>query len=103
MRRRRLSSRGLRKLPHGALSFSFDRILQVSMAVPTEEVGMKRVVGIGGIFFKAKDPDALRAWYRSHLGMDIADWGGMTFRWHTPENPNPDGATAWTIFPASST
>jgi len=64
---------------------------------------MKRVVGIGGIFFKANDPDALRAWYRRHLGMDIQDWGGMTFPWHTPEKPNPDGVTVWTIFPASST
>jgi predicted enzyme related to lactoylglutathione lyase len=63
---------------------------------------MQRVVGIGGIFFKAQDPDALRAWYRRHLGMDIQDWGGMTFQWHTPEKPNPDGATVWTIFPAST-
>jgi predicted enzyme related to lactoylglutathione lyase len=63
---------------------------------------MKRVVGIGGIFFKAQDPGALREWYRRHLGMDIQDWGGMTFPWHTPEKPNPDGTTAWTIFPAST-
>lgn len=35
--------------------------------------------------------------------MDIQDWGGMAFRWHTPEKPNPDGATVWTIFPESST
>ena len=32
---------------------------------------MKRVVGIGGIFFKAKDPEALRAWYQRHLGIDV--------------------------------
>ena len=64
---------------------------------------MKRVVGIGGIFFKAKDPDTLRAWYRGHLGIDIQEWGGTTFRWHTPEQPNLDGATVWSIFPASST
>ena len=64
---------------------------------------MKRVVGIGGIFFKAQDPDALRDWYRRHLGMDIQDWGGMTFQWQTPESPNPDGSTAWSLFPASTT
>jgi catechol 2,3-dioxygenase-like lactoylglutathione lyase family enzyme len=63
---------------------------------------MKRVTGIGGIFFKARDPEALRAWYREHLGLEIEDWGGMTFRWHQPEAPDPDGATVWTIFPASS-
>lgn len=32
---------------------------------------MKRVTGIGGIFFHAKDPDALRAWYGKHLGIDV--------------------------------
>jgi predicted enzyme related to lactoylglutathione lyase len=63
---------------------------------------MKRAVGIGGIFFKSKDPEALRGWYRRHLGLDIQDWGGMTFRWSTPERPNPHGATVWCIFDASS-
>ena len=33
-----------------------------------------RVVGIGGIFFKARDPDALRAWYRDHLGLPVTEW-----------------------------
>jgi hypothetical protein len=42
---------------------------------------MKRVTGIGGIFFKAKDPVALRAWYREHLGVDVQDWGGAAFPW----------------------
>lgn len=64
---------------------------------------MKRVVGIGGVFFKAKDPQALRAWYRKHLGMDIQDWGGMAFRWNTPEEPAPDGTTIWSVFEESST
>jgi predicted enzyme related to lactoylglutathione lyase len=63
---------------------------------------MKRVVGIGGIFFKARDPDALRAWYRRHLGLDIQEWGGVTFHWHTTGAPNADGATVWSIFPATT-
>jgi len=36
---------------------------------------MKRVTGIGGIFFQAKDPVALRAWYQVHLGIDVQEWG----------------------------
>ncbi len=40
---------------------------------------MKRVTGIGGIFFKAKDAPALRAWYKRHLGIDVQDWGGTGF------------------------
>ncbi len=64
---------------------------------------MKRVVGIGGVFIKSKNPEALKAWYKTHLGMDIQDWGGVMFQWSTPENPNPDGATVWSVFDASST
>ena len=63
---------------------------------------MNRVTGIGGIFFKAKDQQALLAWYRKHLGIDVQAWGGTTFRWHSPEQPNLQGSTAWSIFPASS-
>ena len=63
---------------------------------------MQRVTGIGGIFFKARDPDALRDWYRRHLGIDAEEWGGLSFRWHRPEAPEPEGVTVWTVFPASS-
>ena len=42
---------------------------------------MKRVTGIGGIFFSAKDPKALCAWYKTHLGIDVQDWGGAAFDW----------------------
>jgi predicted enzyme related to lactoylglutathione lyase len=40
---------------------------------------MQRVTGIGGIFFKARDAERLREWYRKHLGLPIADWGGVSF------------------------
>jgi len=63
---------------------------------------MKRVVGIGGVFIKSRDPETLMAWYRTHLGMDIQDWGGMVFQWNTPESPISNGATVWSIFEESS-
>ena len=53
---------------------------------------MQRVTGIGGIFFKAKDPKALAEWYRKHLGIDVQPWGGATF-------PDANGMTVWSIFP----
>lgn len=62
----------------------------------------RRVTGIGGIFIKAKDPAALQAWYRKHLGIDVQDWGGAVFEWNPPGRPEPSGATVWCIFPASS-
>jgi len=58
---------------------------------------MRRVTGIGGIFFKAKDPKALQAWYKKHLGIDVQEWGGAAFTW-TDANGNPlAGTTAWNI------
>ena len=59
---------------------------------------MKRVTGIGGIFFTAKEPEKLRAWYRDHLGIDVADWGGAAFDWKTADNPDGTGTTAWCVF-----
>jgi len=61
---------------------------------------MKRVTGIGGIFFKAKDPKALRAWYQRHLGIDVQAWGGAAFRWADAEGKPAGGTTAWSIAPA---
>ena len=63
---------------------------------------MSRVVGIGGIFIKAKDAAALRAWYRTHLGLELEDWGGMAFRWNRPDSPGELGMTVWSIFEESS-
>lgn len=63
---------------------------------------MKRVTGIGGIFIKAKDPEALRAWYRDHLGIAVEDWGGTAFRWNGPDNTSGAGTTVWSIFAADS-
>jgi predicted enzyme related to lactoylglutathione lyase len=63
---------------------------------------MQRVTGIGGVFFKAKDPVALGAWYRRHLGVEVEDWGGAAFRWKTAEDPEGNGTTIWSVMPADS-
>jgi len=63
---------------------------------------MTRVTGIGGIFFKARDPAALRAWYRTHLGIDVQEWGGFAFRWNDAALPDREGVTVWSVFPAES-
>jgi catechol 2,3-dioxygenase-like lactoylglutathione lyase family enzyme len=51
-----------------------------------------RVLGIGGIFFKARDPERLLAWYREHLGLDIGEWGGVVFEASlaSPRRPGRD-------------
>ena len=63
---------------------------------------MKRVTGIGGIFFKAHDAPALRAWYQKHLGIDVQDWGGAAFLWSDDEGKPTGGTTVWNISPAVS-
>src|SRR2546426_1495305 len=62
---------------------------------------MKRVTGIGGIFFSAKDPKALCAWYKTHLGIDVQDWGGAAFDWTDADGNPTKGTTAWSIGAAS--
>jgi predicted enzyme related to lactoylglutathione lyase len=63
---------------------------------------MRRVTGIGGVFFKSKDPKALGAWYKAHLGIDVQEWGGAAFDWKGPHNPEGTGTTAWSLFPADT-
>lgn len=58
---------------------------------------MRRVTGIGGIFFNAKDPVALRAWYQRHLGIDVQDWGGAAFAWTDAGGQALGGSTIWSI------
>jgi len=62
------------------------------VATHAPEAQMKRVTGIGGIFFNAKDPVALRAWYKQQLGIDVQEWGGTAFTW-TDAGGNPTKGT----------
>lgn len=61
-----------------------------------------RVHGIGGVFFKARDPQALAAWYRDHLDFEVADWGGAVFSWRRADGDG-EGSTAWSPFAHDST
>lgn len=63
---------------------------------------MKRVVGLGGIFFKAKDPERLYQWYEKHLGIKREpDGSGAIFSAREPDNGKP-AMTIWAIFPEST-
>jgi predicted enzyme related to lactoylglutathione lyase len=58
---------------------------------------MKRVTGIGGIFFKARDAEAMRAWYKTHLGIDVQPWGGAAFNWTGDDGKPAAGTTIWNV------
>ena len=56
---------------------------------------MKRVTGIGGLFFKTDDPKATKAWYKTHLGFNTDDWG-CTFWWKNEKGEKC--STQWSPF-----
>ncbi|MDA0973188.1 MAG: VOC family protein [Bacteroidetes bacterium] len=57
----------------------------------------KRVIGIGGIFFKCKDPDATREWYGKHLGLVTNEYGS-TFEFRNAEKPEEKNYLQWSTF-----
>ncbi|HEX6839712.1 MAG TPA: VOC family protein [Polyangia bacterium] len=62
---------------------------------------MERVTGIGGVFWKSKDPKALQAWYAERLGVPASD-GFMIFEWEDPTHPARKGQTVLAPFPADT-
>ncbi len=58
---------------------------------------MKKVTGIGGVFFKSKDPKAINEWYKTHLGFDTTPYG-TSFEWKQLED-DKKGLTQWNAFP----
>jgi predicted enzyme related to lactoylglutathione lyase len=58
---------------------------------------MERVTGIGGVFFRARDPQALARWYEQHLGIELEDWGGKAF------SAEAGDITVWSPFKADTT
>jgi predicted enzyme related to lactoylglutathione lyase len=66
---------------------------------------MKHVLGIGGIFFKAQDPEKLAGWYQEHLGPEVEDYGGVSFREPAGTEaiaPKRQSYLIWSPFPADT-
>ena len=73
------------------LGFSFRSI------IGTNKHKMEKVTGIGGIFFKCKDPQKMKDWYKTHLGLNTNDYGA-TFDWREAEDSTKKGSTTWSPF-----
>ena len=58
---------------------------------------MKKVTGIGGVFFKSKDPGAINEWYKKHLGFDTTQYG-TSFEWLQVDDSTKKGLTQWNPF-----
>lgn len=74
--------------------------MPVSIPINDNYIPMKKVTGIGGIFFKCKDPKALKEWYKTHLGIDSSEYG-VTFDWKEAAEAHPTGSITWS--PTSET
>src|ERR1043166_3136699 len=82
-----------------ATSFGFGFALNSILTKTTKnQVNMKRVIGIGGIFFKCQDPEKVRQWYKTHLGFDVTQYGAK-FEWKQEGDSTNKGYTLWSPFP----
>jgi len=59
---------------------------------------MKKVTGLGGVFFKCDDPKAMNEWYAKNLGLPTSEYG-TTFDWREADDPSKKGSTTWSAFP----
>jgi predicted enzyme related to lactoylglutathione lyase len=62
-------------------------VMIAALAGPAAAAEPGRITGVGGIFFKSKDPKALTAWYRDVLGIPIQSWGGALMPYDAPGHP----------------
>ena len=67
------------------------------ITTPRKKPVLKKVTGIGGVFFKSRNPEKLREWYAHNLGMSM-DKYGTSFEWRQAADSNKKGFTQWSLF-----
>jgi len=67
----------------------------------TAKPSSKRVTGIGGVFFRARNPKRLSDWYRKHLGLKTTQNTAL-FTWQGPKEAKRKGYTVWALFPSNT-
>ena len=75
------------------LGFAFKTVTTTT----NNENKMKRVTGIGGVFFKCKDPKKVTEWYQKHRGLDTNPYGA-SFEWYETPDSKDKAQTQWTPF-----
>ncbi len=81
------------------LGFAFNSLLT---KLTTHQSSQKKVTGIGGIFFKCKDPRKMREWYKTHLGLNTNEYGAV-FEWRQGADTAKKGFTQWSPFGEKAT
>ena len=77
-----------------SLGFAVKSIITEKSSIDKQ---LKRVSGIGGIFFKCKDPKQVRDWYQKHLGLNTNQYGSV-FEWYQGSDSTKKGFTQWSPF-----
>ncbi|GAA4745082.1 VOC family protein [Flavisolibacter ginsenosidimutans] len=81
-----------------AISFCFGFAVQTITSNQSEKKAtLKKVTGIGGIFFKCKDASKMREWYKTNLGLNTNQYGAV-FEWHQGADSTKKGFTQWSPF-----
>jgi predicted enzyme related to lactoylglutathione lyase len=77
------------------IGFAFKSMITANA---NESAKLKRVTGIGGIFFKCKDPKQMNEWYKTHLGLNTNKYGTV-FEWRQASDSSKKGFSNWNPFP----
>jgi predicted enzyme related to lactoylglutathione lyase len=77
-----------------ALGFAFKTFISGNSH---SQQSFKKVTGIGGIFFKCKDPGKMRDWYQKNLGLNTNQYGAV-FEWRQGADSSKKGFTQWSPF-----
>ncbi len=79
------------------ITFVLGYALKSLLAEENNEKVLKKVTGIGGVFFKCKDPKKVREWYRKHLGLQTNQYGAV-FEWRQGADTTKKGFLQWSPF-----
>lgn len=86
-----------------ASSFCFGfAVKTIILNQSNQQTKMKKVTGIGGIFFKCKDPKKMTEWYQKNLGLNVTPYGGASFEWYEGADSTKKGQTQWQPFPETT-
>lgn len=80
-----------------AASFLSGFAVKTILTKENENKERKKATGIGGIFFKCKDPKKLKEWYSTHLGLNTNEYGSV-FEWRQGADTTKKGFTQWSPF-----
>ena len=61
-----------------------------------------KVTGIGGVFFFSDNPKETREWYAKNLGLEMNEWGGVSFESRNLNRPDEINSLQWSLFKKDS-